>query len=433
MTILGTPPSEHAAVTEHFGPSVSGVGPDDTVAFRLSPYTYIGDRARALGVDVFDTRLLLRPTTCMTGAEAARVFYDPERFVRQGAAPGRLLRTLFGEGGVQSLDGEAHRARKAMFMSLMTPAARGRLVELAGRGWRERIPIWARMPHVVLYDEVNRLLCQAVCEWAGLRPAPRHVPWMTGELLAMIEAPAAVGPRYLRGRRARLRAEQGIARLVERVRERPEPYEGTALGTVAGHRDADGRQLDPRTAAVEVLNVLRPTVAVGRYVTFAAMALHAQPGCRERIRDGDDAYLEHFVQEVRRFYPFFPAVAARVAHSFEWRGHHFPQGRRVLFDLHGTDHDPRLWDRPEEFRPERFAGREPGAYELVPQGGGDHHRGHRCPGEWITVDLMKVAVTALTRWMTYGVPAQDLRVERWRAPALPNSRFVIDQVAPTGS
>ncbi|GAA1849986.1 hypothetical protein [Actinomadura bangladeshensis] len=42
---------------------------------------------------------------------------------------------------------------------------------------------------------------------------------------------------------------------------------------------------------------------------------------------------------------------------------------------------------------------------------------------------MKVAVTALTRWMTYFVPAQDLGIHPWRAPAIPSSRFIITQVA----
>jgi fatty-acid peroxygenase len=52
--------------------------------------------------------------------EAARLFDDAERFQRAGAAPRRVKATLLGEGGVQSLDGEAHRRRKAMFMSPMT-------------------------------------------------------------------------------------------------------------------------------------------------------------------------------------------------------------------------------------------------------------------------------------------------------------------------
>ena len=39
------------------------------------------------------------------------------------------------------------------------------------------------------------------------------------------------------------------------------------------HRDVDGRPLGPRTAAVEVLNVIRPTVAISWYVAFAAFKL----------------------------------------------------------------------------------------------------------------------------------------------------------------
>ncbi|MET7460279.1 cytochrome P450 [Nonomuraea sp. NPDC005501] len=436
MSTLESPSREQEPPTRcpRTGAEVSAspvLGVDDTPALRLNPYTFIAERAGELGTDVFDTRLLLRPTTCMTGAEAAKVFYDERRFVRHGAAPRRLLLTLFGRGGVQSLDGGAHRSRKAMFMSLMTPEARERLRGLAEAAWGERIERWARRPSVTLFDEVSELLCEVACAWTGVRLDRRSIPHATARLLAMIDAPAAAGPRYLRGRTARIRAEKAIAELVKRVRERPERFAGTALETVALHRDPDGALLDPRVAAVEVLNLLRPIVAVGRFVTFAALALHANPDCRERLRSGDDAYLEYFVQEVRRFYPFFPMVAAKVAEPFEWRGHRFPKGRRVLLDLHGIDHDPRLWDRPDEFHPERFAEWDGGAFDFVPQGGGDPYGGHRCPGEWITIDLMKVAVTALTRRMSYGVvPEQDLSIPRWRAPALPVSGFVIDRVIP---
>jgi fatty-acid peroxygenase len=59
----------------------------------------------------------------MRGEEAARLFYDQEKFVRSGAAPKRVLKTLFGEDGVQTLDDEEHHHRKAMFMSLMSREA----------------------------------------------------------------------------------------------------------------------------------------------------------------------------------------------------------------------------------------------------------------------------------------------------------------------
>ncbi len=102
-----------------------------------------------------------------------------------------------------------------------------------------------------------------------------------------------------------------------------------------------------------------------------------------------------------------------------------------------TDHDPRLWDRPEEFRPDRFRGRDIGAFELIPQGGGDLDQGHRCPGEWTTIELLKVAVRVLAVELDYSVPEQDLRVRLADLPALPVSGFVVTgvracAVRPTG-
>src|SRR3546814_12288022 len=94
---------------------------------------------------------------------------------------------------------------------------------------------------------------------------------------------------------------------------------------------------------------------------------------------------------VRRFYPFFPAVAALVRREFEWRGYHFPSGRRVILDLYGTNHDARTWNASEAFRPERFREWDESPFNFIPQGGGDHNVNHRCPAEWITIRLMKQA------------------------------------------
>lgn len=139
-----------------------------------------------------------------------------------------------------------------------------------------------------------------------------------------------------------------------------------------------------------------------------------------------------FVQEVRRFYPFFPFVAGRVIRPFDWRGRHFDEHDWVIFDLYGTNHDPRIWRDPETFRAERFENTYPDPFELVPQGGGDIHVGHRCAGEWLTIELMKRATRLLTRSLRYDVPEQDLSIDLSRMPALPKSRFVIANVRAIG-
>ncbi len=401
--------------------------PDSTLAIARRPYTFISEECQRHHSDVFETRLLLQPFTCMRGEEAARLFYDTSRFRRSGVAPGRVQKTLFGQGGVQGLDGEVHKRRKAMFMSLMTREKIQRLVQITEGAWREAAARWERQDEVVLFYEVRELLCRAVCTWAGVPLLESEVKRRTDDFGAMIDGAGGAGPRHWRGRRARQRANWWIEAVIAEVRARRlEPPEGSALAVVSWHRDLSGALLEGRVAAVELINVLRPVVAVDRYIAFTALALFEHPESWAGL--GAEADGLEFVQEVRRVYPFFPFVAAQVKRDFEWRGYPFPAGRKVLLDLYGTNHDERIWVEPEAFRPERFRTWDGSAYNFIPQGGGDHFQNHRCAGEWITIALMKGALNFLTGSLRYKVPEQDLSVSLSRLPAAPKSRFVIREV-----
>lgn len=140
-----------------------------------------------------------------------------------------------------------------------------------------------------------------------------------------------------------------------------------------------GELLDSAVAAVELLNVLRPTVAVARYVTFAALALHEHPQAARQVRDGGAAELEQFVQEVRRLYPFFTFVGGRFTTPFVWRGHRFDEGQWVLLDLYGTNRDARAWGAPEQFRPERFRHWQGDPFTLIRRAGESTGRGIAAP------------------------------------------------------
>ncbi|MCW2620554.1 MAG: cytochrome, partial [Frankiales bacterium] len=189
--------------------------------------------------------------------------------------------------------------------------------------------------------------------WTGVPLPADRLAARTADLKAMVDAPGAVGARHRRGRAARRAAETGLAGTVERVRRETSVGDPSPLTAIATHRDHHRRLLEPRVAAVELINLLRPIVAIDRFVTFAALALHRNPQWRDRVA-ADQGDAELFVQEVRRFYPFFPAAAARVTDAFEWGGHSFPAGRRVLLDLYGTDRHPGTWSQPDVSDPERF-------------------------------------------------------------------------------
>lgn len=405
-------------------PHIEGI--DNTLALLSEGYEFIPSRCRAYRTDIFETRLMLQKVYCVTGEEAARMFYTPDRFTRRRALPPTTLALLQDLGSVQLKDGEAHRHRKEMFLSLMTPENRQRLMEITATELRKFFLKWERMDRVVFHNEVEEVLCRAVCAWSGVPLSEADVRQRTREFSAMIDGAGSAGPRNWEGMLLRSRTERWARELIESIRAGRIPLRDEhAAYVIAHHREPNGEPLDTKVAEVELINVLRPTVAVARYITFAALALHQHPECRTRLLAGDEDDSEHFVQEVRRFYPFFPAIGGRAKQAFDWRDHHFEQGAWVLLDVYGTLHDPRIWSEPEAFRPERFRNWNGSAFNLIPQGAGDHRNGHRCPGEWITIDLMKTVIPLLLHEVDYVVPKQDLHIDLSRMPAIPESRLII--------
>lgn len=313
-------------------------------------------------------------------------------------------------------------------MSLTGPENAQRLTEAVGAQWGAQARAWASMRQVALYGEVQRLLTRGVCAWAAVPLPEDEIDRRTREISALFDYAGTVGPKHWRSQVARRRSEHWLGRIVRRIRDGRLQPPGSAAHAVAWHRELSGELLRPRVAAVELLNLIRPTVAVAVYITFVAHALQQHAECRRMVQSGEDGYLELFVQEVRRFYPFFPSVIARSRGDFEWNGYRFPAGRRVVLDLYGTNHDPRTWHAPEQFQPERFRNWNGSAFNFIPQGGGDRLLNHRCPGEWFAIELMKQAADLLARRLAYDVPPQDLTIDYSRLPALPRSRFVMTNV-----
>ena len=389
-------------------------------------YGWLPDARRGRGRRTVAVRLGGLPALGIEGPDAARFLYDEDHVRRSHAIPEPVQGTLFGKGAVHTLDGQQHRTRKAMFVSLLMDGDRvARLVDSATTAWDAAVPGWAGRGEVVLFDEAAAVLTRAVCDWAGVPLTDDEVPSVARDLTAMVDGFATGGPRHWRARRARGRREAGLSGLVEDVRSGAVTVpDGSVVDVVARHRDADGERLDPHTAAVELLNVIRPTVAISWFLAFSGHALARWPQHRERLASGDPTSAEVWAHEVRRFYPFAPFIGGRAPRAAEWDGERVPQHSMVLLDLYGQNHDPGLWGDPYTFRPERFLDREIGAFELVPQGAGDPRTNHRCPGEQATVAVLAALAVRLAR-LQADVPAQDLSISLRRIPAKPASGVVL--------
>ncbi|MBT2452370.1 cytochrome P450 [Streptomyces sp. ISL-43] len=409
---------------------------DSTVPLLVQGYGWLPDlRRRRGGATVVRTRLAGRRAVVLHGPEAVEFFYDERHVVRHGALPTPVLDTLFGRGAVHTLDGDAHRVRKDMFVTLLM-ADRGveALLARVRRHWSRAVESWAGH-EVVLFEETARVLARAVCDWTGLPVSQAQTLELADDCLAMVDGFATPGPRHWRARGARRRQERSLARVIEEVRggvvhldaaARADDSAGNrrALETVAWHRDAGGRLLDSRTAAVELLNIIRPTVAIAWFAVFAAHALHRDPRRRDELRADTGPYARAFAHEVRRFYPFVPFVAGLAPRDAVFHGETIREGTLVVLDVYGHHHDPALWPDPYRFDPHRFLGATTTPGDLIPQGGGDARTGHRCPGEDISMAVLSELATALAG-LDLDVPEQDLTIPLDRIPTRPRSGFAI--------
>jgi len=395
--------------------------PDRTLSFLSDPYHFIARQCRLRGIDTFETRLLLEKTVCLTGSEAARMFYGESRLKREGAAPEPVQATLFGKGGLQQLDGAAHHARKVLFLTLLAPGNVARLARRVRRYWGD-FDRWApRGYQLPLYETAQHVLALSVCEWLGVPVRRGNLASLSADLSALFNDAAGTG--HLRARWARKRLERWLTLLVRAEREasaaaQPAP---SLFRSLVMFRALDSTEpLEPRVAAVELLNLMRPIVAVSVYIVWMAHALRCRPDIRACMESGEPQLRKAFVEEVRRFYPFFPAVMAKVAEPFSWGGQDFEEGARVLLDLHGTKRDPRHWHEPDRFRPERFLNEQVDTFAFIPQGGGDVANGHRCPGEGATVALMLASIDFLLGHLaTDEVEPDETEISSARMPALP--------------
>jgi cytochrome P450 len=165
--------------------------------------------------------------------------------------------------------------------------------------------------------------------------------------------------------------------------------------------------MDDRTLRDELLTLL----AAGHETTATALAwalerLARHPTAWERLRGGDEDYLDAVVKETLRLRPVVPAVLRMLKAPASIAGYDLPAGVAVLPNILLVHTREDVYPDPFAFRPERFLDRPAGTYTWIPFGGGVR----RCLGASFAIFEMKAVLRAVAAVVERLEPSETARL-----------------------
>lgn len=234
-------------------------------------------------------------------------------------------------------------------------------------------------------------------------------------------------PRWRRAMAVRRQLDAFIGSEIARARAGDAPPD-RVLSTLVHGRDGSG----PGLSETEIRDQMVTLIAAGYETTSAAMAwtlygLAVRPDLVGRATEeasraceigltasamGEMEWVGAIVREALRLYPPAVVSARYVAEDFTVEGRRVRAGTMLLYSPYATHRDPRVYDEPLAFRPERWlCGATRPASEYLPFGGG----GHRCLGSTMATTELTVMLATLLARGGYQLEAGRVRARGYAA------------------
>jgi cytochrome P450 family 135 len=185
---------------------------------------------------------------------------------------------------------------------------------------------------------------------------------------------------------------------------------GDILSLLLLARDEDGKGMTDAELRDELVSLLlagHETTATA--VSWAVERLVRHPDKLARLvaeidaGEGDE-YMQAVVSETLRVRPVVPLVVRALTEPLRVGGHELPAGTRVAPSIYLVNRNPRVYDAPLEFRPERFLEDSPDTFSWIPFGGGIR----RCIGASFATLEMKLILSTILGELQPSVPARGL-------------------------
>ncbi|XAR61940.1 hypothetical protein NMG60_11016496 [Bertholletia excelsa] len=131
----------------------------------------------------------------------------------------------------------------------------------------------------------------------------------------------------------------------------------------------------------------------------------------ERLIDDSDVaklpYLHWIIKETTRMHPSTPLLTPRESSAdCTVGGFRIPRGTMLLVNLWAIQNDPRVWEEPGKFMPERFEGMDErkDRFKMMPFGAGRR----ACPGEGLAIRVLGLVLGSLVQCFDWERGSEDL-------------------------
>lgn len=329
----------------------------------------------------------------------------------------RILEPVMGRNSLLTIDGDEHlRARKLLMPAFNGAALRGYrelMTDLAVRSveaWPTNtpFPVHPRMNAVTL--EIILRVVFGMTEGdrlAELRPRLNRMTDISPLTVLGWSYPRLRKLGHWRRNWENLKAADRLlyAEIADR-RTEDLTDRGDVLSRLltAGGDDITDEEL--RDRMITLLLAGHETTATA--LAWSCHELARRPGIQRQARqaadDGDDTYLEAVAKESMRRRPVIQNVARYLTEPIDLAGYHLPAGTVVAPSISLVHQDATAHPEPDDFRPERFLGKQPEAGTWIPFGGGVR----RCIGAGFALqEATTVLKEALTRYELHPAHARE--------------------------
>ncbi len=412
-------------------PSVLPAGPRrpafaQTLEWILDPRRFMRRNARRYG-DTFTATLGPGADVVFLSdpADVRTVFHGSSSEMNMGDING-LFRRVLGRNSLLVIDGDEHLRQRRL---LLPPFKGERVAEHYASmvaAAQADVATWPLDEPLALQPRMQAMTLNVILGAVfGLTDGPRRDELRTllARLLELNTTIATTLPQ--------LRVEVGGLSPWGKLMRHTDRVDRAVYAEIARRREQSGRPNDVLSllldaedeggepmSDLELRDQLLTLLVAGHETTATALAwaferILRHPRVVDRIRvelgEGDTSYLDAAIKESLRLRPTVPITARKLTVPFELGGRTYPAGTVLMPCIFLLHRNPAIYPDPEEFRPERFLGRQPPPYSWIPFGGGVR----RCLGSGFALAEMRAVMqTVFTNVELKVASERDERIGR---------------------